>query len=542
MASLVDQYGRTVSAGRLYPSPSSHARDSRPRPKVRPKIYENVTERDRQEQVAYASVIATRVPNIEAALGMKADFAVGDSWHVRYKGSNPAWGRRMEAYVNETYFRNCNLLGPTSDFHSTLKQLSLALDVQADYAAVFDNNTGLAQFIDCSRIGTGDNGAVSAGSGLDRVNTLGNDFSAWSTNGWRQKGYVINDPASPFDGARIVDGVIVDQNLRCLGLRVLGYDEEGEPTYADIPKAQIHFNFEAVKWLNQLRGIPSLANLLDDSNTVEDANYYWGQAIKLSAAMSVTRKTKDGRPATAAMQETEVTGTDLEGATRTYKIAVEDRGSGIVELSTDNNEEIGSVDYNRPSMEEAAFISRLETGFFHKHWPRGLIYTNDIDRAAGRAIAQQVRQIVWGRQRILERTARWWVDRAIAHGMRTGRIPENVAAFDPYDYEFTLPGEFTLDEGNDGKLWLSFLGRGCITRGIIANKQGYQAAEITDANELDEDDLARRAEALHAKHNWLSPREWLLRLNNPFTNPPPEPTAPDEPKPGKKTTAPKDDE
>ncbi len=368
MAPLVDQYGRTVSAGRLYPSPSSHARDSRPRPKVRPKIYENVTERDRQEQVAYASVIATRVPNIEAALGMKADFAVGDSWHVRYKGSNPAWGRRMEAYVNETYFRNCNLLGPTSDFHSTLKQLSLALDVQADYAAVFDNNTGLAQFIDCSRIGTGDNGAVSAGSGLDRVNTLGNDFSAWSTNGRRQKGYVINDPASPFDGARIVDGVIVDQNLRCLGLRVLGYDEEGEPTYADIPKAQIHFNFEAVKWLNQLRGIPSLANLLDDSNTVEDANYYWGQAIKLSAAMSVTRKTKDGRPATAAMQETEVTGTDLEGATRTYKIAVEDRGSGIVELSTDNNEEIGSVDYNRPSMEEAAFISRLETGFFHKHW------------------------------------------------------------------------------------------------------------------------------------------------------------------------------
>lgn len=520
---ILDQFGRPAVRGRLYPAPSSHPYDSRPRPQVKPKIYENVLPRDRWEQVQYSSVIASRVTNIEDALTKKAEFAVGDAWHVRYRGSNKPWGKRMMAFINETYYRTCNYLGEAHDFHSTLKQLSFALDVQADYGAVFDNETGTAQFLSYDRIGSGDDWGANVGSNLTKCATLG---VSTLQSGWGSilQDYIINDPKSWADGARIIDGVIVDQNLRRLGYRVLGYDEDGNQTYADIPANSMHFNYDATRWLNQVRGIPALASLIDDSNTVDDANYYWGQAIKLAAAMAIGRESKDGRPASGAIQETEITEDGLDGTTRKFRVGVEQRTAGIVELSTDNEEALKVLDFNRPSLNEAEFIKRLETSFLAKHWPRALIYPEDLARAGARAIAQQVRQIVWARQRAIERTARWWVDRAISWAMRTGRIPENAATFDPYNYEFTLPGEFTIDEGNDGKMYLAFLGRGCITRGIICNKQGYQLDEIQEANEADEDNLAQRAERLHERHNWLTPREWLLRLNNPFNNPPqPEP-------------------
>ena len=516
---ILDSYGRPYPAQKLYPSPPSNPTNSRPRPQVRQKIYENNTERDRNEQVNYSKILATKIPNIDAAITMKADFSVSDAWHVRYLGNNKKWGKQMMAWLNESYFRNCNILGQSHDFRTTLRSLSTSIDKEADYGMVFDTSTGKAQVLDYSRIGTG-YGEKSA-KGLEKVKALGKAPSystGWGSWTWE---YAIDDPNSPFDGARIIDGCIVGSNLEPLGYRILGFNEDGLPSYTDVPAAQVHFNYEAV-WPNQLRGIPSLANLLDDACLTEDARYYWGQAILTAGSMAITRKSKDGRPALSGLQESEVTTTDLNGDERTVTVAVERRSAGIVELSTDNNEEIGSVDFNRPSLNEREYITDIETAYLHKHWPRGLIYTDDIDRAAGRAVTQQVRQRVWQRQCTLERTARWWIDRAIQWGMKTGRIPQYDAAFDPYNYEFTLPGEFTLDEGNDGKLWLSFLGRGAITRGIICNKQGLQAAEVADANEADEDDMMTRAERLAAKHDWISPKEALLRLNNPFTNPPPD--------------------
>jgi len=464
---------------------------------------------------------------------MKADFAVSDAWHIRYLGNNKKWGKQMMAWLNESYFRNCNILGQAHDFRTTLRSLSTSLDKEADYGMVFDMNTGKAQVLDYSRISNSIyNGK--RGETLENCRPVGN--APTYATGWGSYSgeYIIEDPNSWADGARLIDGVIVGPNLEPLGRRVVGFDVEGKPNYVDVPEAQIHFNFEAV-WTNQLRGIPTLANLLDAACVADDARAYWGQAILTSASMAVTRKSKDGRPATSGLQETEVTTTDVEGNERTVTVAVERRAAGIVELSTDNNEEIGAVEFNRPSLNEREYIKDIETAYLHKHWPRGLIYTDDIDRAAGRAITQQVRQRVWQRQCSLERTARWWIDRAIQWGMKTGRIPQYDAAFDPYNYEFTLPGEFSLDEGNDGKMWLSFLGRGAITRGIICNKQGLQAAEVADANEADEDDMMTRAERLSAKHPWITPNQALQRLNNPFVNPPPDNTQAQAEEPKKKT-------
>ena len=521
---ILDQFGKKIQSRGLYPLPLTHPQDSRPRPIVRAKIYENQSARERWEQVNYSMVIASRVPNIKTALKMQSDFAVGDAWHVQYNGMDEKWGDLMENLINEVYYRDCNLLGEVHDFHSTMKQLCRTLSTQADYGAVFDEKSGKAQFLDYSRFGAGFGYGLAVGKGLEQCNEMGIGPS-WSApiqwgygyaSGWGSfiPYYVINDPNSIFNGQRIVDGRIVDANLRPLGLRVLGYDQDGKPTYCDLPASKIHFNFEANEWLNQLRGIPALATLLDDCNVAEDAKYYWEQAVLNSASRAVTRTSKDGKPPAGGIQETEVEVPQADGTTKKFTVRVERNQAGIYELSSDNNEELKTLDFNRPAPGEAELIRQLETGYLSEHWPRGLIYTNDIDRAAGRAITQQVRSIVWSRQRTLERTARWWIDRKIAHAMRNGELPANNRGADPYNYEFTLPGEFTIDESYDGKLQMTLLGRCCITRGIIANKHGLQEKKLLRANKASVINLATAAEEIAGKFKWMQPMEALNRLDN----------------------------
>jgi len=551
---ILDWTGKPIKSRGLYPLPLTHAQDSRPRPIVRAKIYENQSARERWEQVNYSMVISSRVPAIDTALKQQAYFAVGDAWHLDYNGVNEAWGEQMEHWINEVYARDCNVMGEIHDFHSTMKQLCRVLSTQGDYGAVFDEATGKAQFMDYSRFGAGFGYGLTAGKQLLECNELGIGPS-WSApiqwgygyaSGWGSfiPYYVINDPSSPFNGQRMVDGRIVDANLRPLGMRVLGYDRDGKPTYCDLPQGLIHFNFEAEDWLNQLRGIPGLATLLDDCNAAEDAKYYWEQAVLNSASRAVTRTTKDGKPPPGAVQETEVDIPQPDGTTKKFTVRVEKNKAGIYELSSDNGEELKTLDFNRPSPDERELVRTLETGFFHKHWPRGLIYTDDIDRAAGRAITQQVRHIIWSKQRTLERTARWWMDRAISWGMRNGRIPVNNLGSDPYNYEFSLPGEFTIDESYDGKLQMTLLGRCCISRGIIAAKQGLQEKKILKANVTSIRALATQAAAIAADFTWLTPMEALNRLdNNGNVNQPAaqEPDAPAEeqaePAPNKKNSA-----
>ncbi len=549
-SSIVDAYGRPIqyATGR-YPSPSRHPIDNRPKAPTRPKIYEDQTTWTRQEQVNYSRVIATQVNGVDAALTMKNSFAVGDGWEVSYSGTNRAWGDEFEALVNGNWMRSCNALGEQHDWRSTLRTLGRTLDVEADYAVWFDTATGRFAVLDQSRIGTGQNFCVSEGNGLERVLELGaasqyqyatnwlNGYGSY-TPVWR-----IDDAKSPFDGRRIIDGVIVDDQLRVLGYRILGYNPEGKLAYADVWAWQVHFNFEAGAWLNQVRGIPSLANLIDDANTVMDILYYWGQGVMIASQKMVYRKSIEGRPSMGA-QETEVTVVDAEGDESLKLVTVEAAPAGVVELSTRRGEELGTLDLNRPSMDERELVQMLETAFLGKHWPRALVYAQDMGRAGARAITQQVQNIIGARQMSLERSARWVVNRYVAWAMDRGLLTRNQNLGDPYDYGFTVPALFSVDEGNDGKLQLNMLGRGVISRGTICAYHGVNKKKILRENVADVDALATEAEGLATRHGWLTAREALTLLDNqgnpnvqPQPQPAPEPQEPAAHETGEQTNA-----
>lgn len=322
--------------------------------------------------------------------------------------------------------------------------------------------------------------------------------------------------------------MIVDANLRLLGYRIIGYNDVGAMAYVDVDKTQIHFNFETGDWLNQLRGIPRLATLLDDANSVSDIKYYWQQGVMIASQKMVMRESVDGQPGNG-VQETEIAVPQADGSTTLKMVRVEDAPAGVVELSTRRGEKLSTLDLNRPSMQEQEFVRMVETAYFHKHWPRCLIYPEDASRAPSRSIAQQVQVMLRKRQMTVERSARWICDRRIALAMQRGELPQNNNLFDPYHYGFSIPAKYTVDEGNDAKMALSMLGRCCLSRGAISAELGFQEKKVLRQNFNSVDALATAAEELAKRHSWLNVNDALNRLDNngnPNVMPPP-PEAPE---------------
>lgn len=529
MADIVDQYGRSVRASALFKSPISRPQDFKKITPPRPKTFEAVLAWQRREMVDVARIIAAGVPTIDDALTQAGEFSVGHSWHIKSRGINRAWGKKRDEWFNYTYARNCNLRGAQNDWWSTLRQLNWTRKVQGDYGIIFDGQpyktsdgkqiepTGKFHVITYDRIGTGINVACSVNNGLENVHELGNNYLT-STYPTLMVGfygmYVIRDPNSIFNGQRIIDGRIVDANMRPLGWRVNGFNASGRAVYVDIPDSQMHVNFSARKMVDMVRGFPEIAEQILPVLHLDDIQDLISMAMKLASRVAVTRESSDGAPPSAGRQVYDEEVTDSDGNVTKWKRAVEEIFPGFYELAVNNKESLKTLQFDRPSMNEEAFIARIETAVLHKLWPRALIYGGDAARAGIRSLAVQARTICEWDQLCLERSARWIADRATEFAMRTGIIPKNENLAEPYEYVFTVPGQFTVDEGNDNKMRLQSLGRCTISRGIICEADGYLAEEIEEQREAEETRLAAAAERMKAKYPWMSEKEWLLRFDS----------------------------
>jgi hypothetical protein len=543
---ILDQYGAPARNRYpapfigLYDTPANDPAKSRPRPLLRPHTFQNITSWQRWELTNYSRVIRSGIPNIEAALEFKGNFCFGGACHIKSKSSDKVFAGSVEDEINHQFYHNPNILGPEHDFWTMATELSVALDCDGGYGCVFDEETGRVRVIPSTSIGNGwglqdtATGMVSPlGKGWNDYGMWGLAWGGWASYGGLMFGYmVISDPKSQFNGARIIDGIIVDRNMVRLGVRVLGFDDDGKMAYKDIPAAQVHLNFES-KWSDQIGFIPQLSTAIMSIVNVQDFDYYIKQAMILSAALSVTRKSKDGKSIGSGIQETlaeppyqgPMDQGGQPGGRRRREAQMQFIGAGLVELSTDNEEGLEAVKFERPSMNEEEFVERVERGYLAKHWPYDLFYGKEMGRAFIRAVGQQVKAIVKARQRSVGRTITWMVTRRINWDMTHGLVPQNNAAMDPYRFHILWPAEFTTDEANDRQADRDDLKMGLTTRSHIIGKNGGGDEHYLEIRVEEEDSVATSAEALAKKHPFLDAAGWLERLDQRSPNPlqlPPE--------------------
>lgn len=463
----------------LYPTPSQT--EARQKPFLRMRSFENVTPWQRRELISWCWGIYARISNVRGAIHFKTDFACSDGCYVEHRSANKVWGKATEQFLNEVYYNDCNLQGQNHDFHTTLAEISIALETHGQVGWMFDTDadgkgSGKVKLISATSIGCG----MSPESRVGKVFELGNVatyLTYWGlglTGIYGSNYYKIEK--GPFAGNFIIDGIIVDRSMVTIGYRIIGFDAEGKPACADLPVGQMNLIFEP-KFTDQIMGYPGLSGIVEAVGTVDDWIFYMGQAMKQSAAWAVTRKSKDGRP-TSGVSYKPVTTTHTDGTTSTRIVAHQLMQAGIVELATNNDEEVVAVPFERPSMGEREFIELIETGFFADLWPRGFIYSGDSGRAGARINVVQAQQIVWKRHKTLAKFGRAWMQRKIAHAMNNGELAKNDNLFDAYNLALSTPKEISVDEGNDAKIDMMKLSRGLTSPEVICGKDGLNVETV----------------------------------------------------------------
>ena len=473
-----DRHGNYYYQG-LYSTPS--ITEGRQKPFLRMRSFENVTPWQRRDLINYCWGMYAKISNVRGAIHFKTDFACSDGCFVEHRSTNKVWGKATEEFLNEVYYADCNLQGTNHDFHTTLSEISIALETHGQVGWMFDTDengqgTGKIKLISATSIGNG----MSPESRVGKIYDLGNAATYLTYWGLGLVGtYGANYfriTEGPFAGNFLIDGIIVNSQMTTLGYRVVGFNADGLPACADMPIGKMNLIFEP-KFTDQIMGYPGLSGIIEAVGTVDDWQYYMGQAMKQSAAWAVTRKSKDGRP-TSGVSYKPVTTTTPDGKTSTRIVAHQLMQAGIVELATNNDEEIASVPFERPSMNEREFIELIETGFFADLWPRGFIYSDKQGRAAARIDIVQARQIVWKRHKTLAKFGKQWMQRKIAHAMSNGEIPKNDNLFDAYNLNLSTPQEISVDEGNDLKGELAMMARGLTSPEVICGKFGLNVENI----------------------------------------------------------------
>lgn len=453
---LVDQHGRKLkptSGFGLYPTPRYAGADHyRPRPYIGQGTKRGLSPFDRWELMNYSRQLFSQLGNLGSAIVQKNQWATGDAWNPIFTGREQAWGNEVEKWLIESFYPVCDVRGEPYDFKTSLFLSGLSWDVDGDDAMIFTESMSgfpMLRFVPAHLIG--------GGPAENEV-----------------KG-------GPFDGAKIYDGVIFNRDNRAIGYRIL--DEDDGDGYKDIPAFNCQMMYEP-EWKDQGRGIPRVGRSILDWFDYQDIDVFLKRGVKLDASLPLVHFTETGE----ALDGTETVSADelsIDGAasgdTRkdavipTRSLQVEPiNGGEILYMRANSGEKLEGIKTERPHPNTEAFMQRIERrGLLAVGWFYDLLDLTSISGAPSRLLKDLAMMSVQCRQRNLRRRALRAVRYAVGKGMKTGKIakyyPEDGDAF---MWGFEMPGEISIDTGNDEQADRENLKLGTSNLATICAKKG----------------------------------------------------------------------
>jgi len=492
MVSLTPLKGRTPSGVRkssllgptgqplsyfLYPSPRHNARSYKPRPWLSNDTKLNISSYDRMELVNYSRQLRAQIDLLDTAITQKNSWAFGDAWDAHYTGQDKSWGKVAGDWLNNVWMPNCNVRGPLYDFKTSMNLSGMAWDTDGDDVMVLtESPTGfpMLAFYPATKI-------ASYALGIRPIGT----------------GPTVD--GGPFDGAKIIDGIILDRNNRPIALRIIGDDGDSQ----DISAYNADLAYEPA-WCDQARGIPRIAVSLLKWMNLQDIDEFIQRGVKRAMSVGLIQKTEEGEGAVGNEILTEEEDTQLPPGQETdRKITYEEiEGGEMYYLSSTGGESIEGLTYKNPHPNTEAYIERVQRGALTSvGWFAELLDLTSTGRAPARILCELANQSIWARQKTAYRRWRRGVTWAIGKGMKTGQIPKNNNGFDPYLWSPGLPKPLTVDAGNDLQSDRDGIKLGVSTKAIYAQKHhGIHYREMDDQREMELRETITRAEGINRDH------------------------------------------
>lgn len=452
------------ASGGLYQSSRRSPSNYRPVYYTVGDTHKAVTQYDRLHSVRIARSVFTNCPDLGGALIQKSSWCVGPgAFTPIYTGTDTAWGDQAEEWLTTQFFPVCSTAGQNFPFSTILNLSSLALDVDGDTAMAL----------------------TSTREGFPQITLI-----ASHRIGQRKNEKLVEE--GRFSGYRICDGVILNDNGRVIGYRILGDTEDDD---LDVSSANLQLLIEP-EWADQYRGISRVARSVTDWQSQDEINEFLLRGVKLASSIGLIHRNESGDGQDSGFMP----GANEDITAPTSGVQVTNiNGGEMYFMKAGIGEGIEALKDERPSQNTEAFISRIQKrALYSIGWPQEMLDSSKIGGAAVRLVQDLVRRSVATRQQTLERRARLIVNYGIAKAVKEGFLPPNDN--DWFKWTFTKGGVVTVDGGNEASADREGFKLGVTSLTEISAKKGVDWYELRQQTQKETEDLLDRATILSKKY------------------------------------------
>jgi hypothetical protein len=487
---LEKRWAAGYSSNRLHES-ATHSTERKRIPPLDTDTHRNVSDVGRRVMLSLGRWLYANFGEVRGALNEQADFA-SSSYVAQYTGRNPDWGEQAEAWLKE-HDKIIDVRGQPFNMRLYRRNLILSVVRDGDMGTVLVKTVSgypMIQCIPAHRIGSR--------LGLNKVE------------------------GGPYDGARIIDGVIVNDYGGALAYRVMGENPWDWTNFQDVPARDMFLSF-IPDYCDQVRGFSALASSLFDFQDVREYRRFELIAQKVFASQTIIEKNVEGEAVPGEPYITTPEATDSTAGTPTGLVTeMLDGGTTRYIRSTDPNAIIEAFKSDRPSGSQQAFEEKIVRSCFHgMGWSVDFsLDPSKVGRSEMRLILDKINRVIDSKQDLILLPACSRINGfRLSSAVQLEILPQDV---DWWKWDYQGPAKFTADAKNESDMAINEHRAGHRTLKTICADEAQYWEDVQDQLIAEEKRLQERCKAEGIDPDKIRQLSTTPPPNNADTSQPPE--------------------
>jgi capsid protein len=465
-------------------------------------IHRNVTNYGRRTMMSLGRSLYCSYDVVRGAVDEMAKSAA-KSYVPEYRGEDEEYEDQVHRFIAR-HDRVCDIAGPPYNMKMYRRLLIQSLFMDGDMGTVFvrgEDGQPYLQVIPSHRIGSGDADAFVKGG--------------------------------PYDGARIISGVILGEYFNPIAYRILLGDSQNTEDFIDIPADRMILSF-IPQFAGQVRGFSLIGYSAFNLQDMAESDKWELLAQKAGAGRVFQEWNEQGEPQPGADFIQQGTGDGSATPSGLWYETI-DAGVNTYFKSSQPNAKIEAVKFDRPSSNQQNFHqNKLREALYACGWSH--LYSLHPERVGGvalRVLVDKLNDTIDDLgDLVIEPAVRRFDGFRIPVAIDNGDLKFTA---DWSDIEYVRAPRKTSDRKYDSDVTVAELRAGITTRSKAMAERGECEEDVREENEKSVDDLLARADRLAKKHGVsLELALSLMELVTPNGNlPAPQPPAFPDPGEGK---------
>lgn len=383
----------------------------------------------------------------KACILQKADYCVGEAWLPCYTGQDAETAKQAIAFMQGVWLPQCDVRGGIYDWWKLLELSSVSIDRDGDVFWLL----------------------IKGSDNFPRIQMIPS-HRCYSENPME-----TTVKGGPFNGLRIVDGVIYYRSGRPAGYR-FNTGQDGQESMKDFPASDVIHLFDPTH-CEQGRGLPAFTHALESLKmsllSTEDERV----RQQIISRLHLTIFNETGGP---DLDDPSTVLSNSNGDSFTYSTKA--FPGGVMYMPAEGNQRIEQMEHNNPGEVWESFQDRIARDAIIPVW------SYSVWKASGQGTAERG-EVMKCRRFVVKRQGQLWYAARRATAWAYSVFSEQgrfTPVKNPIAWDFSRPPRLTVDDGRESKMELDELVTG-----------SRNLSEVLEARGLTEDQfLSNRARSV----------------------------------------------